>query len=213
MPRLVHRRHAQVIPRHGAVGHGVSVDVAAVGDVDRWRGAGGDLGGEGAGSQVAAGEVRVEVEVQVGVGSLAEGGFGRVHVCACGDGPGVVDGEVGVLEDERDAVLVVHCVHCCQLGGRHVGGDGAVVGGAADDVEVGGDGDGVGDLFLDHVGRARAALAVLVAVVQVLHRLEEVLRGVFGFGAAAEVSDRLPQVGVVEVCAIRCHPVCGCEAR
>ena len=194
---------------HAAVRHRVGVDVAAVGDVDAGRRAGGDLGGERAGSEVPACEVRVEVEVQVAVGALAEGGFECRHVRVGGCyGPDVVDGPVDVLEDEGYAVLVVHLVHRRELGGRHVGGDGAVVGGAADDVEVCGYRDGAGDLFLDCVVRARAASTVLVAmVVQFLHRLEEVLGGVFGFGAAAEVSDRLPRVRVVEVCAIGCHPL------
>ena len=43
---------ADVATRHGARG-----DVAAVGDVDGSRGAGGDFGGEGTGAEDAAGEV------------------------------------------------------------------------------------------------------------------------------------------------------------
>ena len=49
----------------------------------------------------------MEVDVEVFVRSLAESDFELVHGRAVGDGPGVVGGEGGVDEVERDADGVV----------------------------------------------------------------------------------------------------------
>ena len=58
-------------------------------------------------------------------------------------------------------------------------------------MEVSGDGDGVGDLFLGESGGAGAAFALIVfAVEEFFDGVEEAFVRMFGFGAAFEVFDR-----------------------
>lgn len=141
--RFVHGRLPVVVAVHGAFGHGVCVDVAAVAVVD-----GGVFfavcngGWECAFTQDAAGEVGLEVQVQGIVGALAEGLFhGGVGVAAA-SGPGVVGGPAYVDEVEGDVVGLVRVVERVELRLRHVVVDAGFGVFFGDDVEGYVDADG-----------------------------------------------------------------------
>ena len=139
MPRLMRRRHALIIPIDRALGHRARIDIAAISHI---AGRVGDVGGQRAGAEDAAIQVRLEVDVERIVGALAQRIL-HVRVVRPGaHGPGVVGGEVGAFEVELHADGLVGGVECRDLCVRHVLRDGAGRGGLGHDVEVGVDGDG-----------------------------------------------------------------------
>ncbi|KAI7506299.1 hypothetical protein KC367_g110 [Hortaea werneckii] len=184
--RLVHGRLAEVVARQGTPRHGSGVDVAPVHVVEFHGGPRLHGGGEGAGPQRAAGELRVEVQVQRLVGAGAEGPFGVVHGAAVADGPGRVLRERRVDQPERDAVLVVGLVQGADLAVGHLLRVRRRIVRPRDDVDVHGDLECCGHSGPVHqgLGGARSHRAALVLEVQVFDRSHEVL----GSGAGSNVA-------------------------
>jgi len=186
--RLVHRRLALVVPRHGPVGHRAGLDVAPVVGVDGRRDgppaaaadadADADARWQRALPQDAARQVRLEVDVQGRVGALAQRLFHREVVGVGGaKGPCVVDcpGQVG--ERESDVVGVVGSVERVHLVLRHLRRDVVFLGRRGHDVEDGRDGDGAG-VAGEKRGGARGGRAVGRVAVEGLDHVQEV----FGCG-------------------------------
>jgi len=184
---FVDGRLTAIVALHGAGGHRVCVDVAAVGEVDGRVGfTVGNGGGEGAFAEDATGEVGLEVEIEGAVGALAEGLFHRRVGVAAADGPGIIGSPSDVDEVEFDIVGVVRVVERVELCFGHVVGDAGFCGFFGDNVEYDVNGDGL--CVAGCQGGTGGGGARVCVAMERLNCLDKVVRGMRSVCATVEWS-------------------------